>query len=128
MDWRTLEEGIPLQRLDGSAVLNTFGARVLTSITWPNPDNITQLGSALRAIHQKFDHRGAYQGVCCDCLKEQSALPPIRMGCDRHAPQPQIWRKGNPTQSILFENAFKQDERLQGYWRYPTDTDRDTDY
>ena len=90
LDWRTLVGGIPLLRPDVSPVVNTFGAQVLTSGTWPNPDNITQLGSALRAIHQKFDHRGAYQGVCADCLRERSTTPPNRLGCDRHTPNPQI--------------------------------------
>jgi hypothetical protein len=108
MDWKTYEKGVPLVRTDGSAVVDMDGLPVLATGAWADPNNITQLGSALRAIHQKFMHRGAYQGVCASCLHERSMTPPNRFGCDRHTPQPQIWRKGIPTESIAFENAFKR--------------------
>ena len=108
MDWRTLEEGVPIYRAEGAPLLNTFGAQVYASGSWSDPDNITQLGSAIKAIHQKFDHRGAYQGVCNSCLQERALEPPNRLGCDRHALSPLIWRKGIPAESIAFENAFKR--------------------
>lgn len=107
IEWRTLEKYTPLLKPDGSPVLNTFGARVLAAGTWKDSDNIQQMASAIKAIHQKFDHRGAYQGVCNACLAERAVTPPNRMGCDRHALSPLIWRKGVPTESIPFENGFK---------------------
>ena len=108
MDWRTIEESSPLFRKDNSQLMSYDGNPILASGTWADPNNITQLGSAIRALHERFHLRGAYQGVCPTCLTERQKDPPNRFGCDRHAPTPFFWRKGNPTESVEFSNAFKR--------------------
>ena len=116
-------EGVPLIRRDDmSAVLDICGRPATASGTWRDPNNVTQLGSAIRAIHEKFNHRGAYLGVCEQCLKERRRSPPNRFGCDAHAPSPLFWRKGIPTESVEFDNAFRKIKREMKDYKINGDT------
>ena len=82
-----------------------------------DPNNLMKLGSAIRAIHIKFrQNRDRFSEICKVCKKERDATPPNPIGRSDQLFAPLIRRKGNPIESVEWDNAVVNIQKeIKGY-------------
>lgn len=98
---------MPLLDKYGNLILDIFSRPIKAVGTWRDPQNCTQMASAIKALHLVHGHRSDYHQVCTDCVEAVKGSAPT-LGCPRHLGQPQMWTKGDPTSSHWFSNHFRK--------------------
>jgi hypothetical protein len=98
------QSGSVLLDFNGEAVLDRNGVNVLCQGGWNDPENVSQLMSAVSALHAARGQRGQYTDYCDACWaafnQENSST-----GCFHHMGAPRFWRSGDPTMCDIVENT-----------------------
>ena len=107
IQWKRGTAKAPLLNKDRQPVCDVFGHHMLCLGGWNAPMIVKQFKSAVTALHQVNEQRGQYYERCENCWE----LGFDSIGCIHHLYQPQLWRKGDPTQSRLVQMAHKRSSK-----------------
>ncbi|KAI3650647.1 hypothetical protein MP228_004128 [Amoeboaphelidium protococcarum] len=100
---------------DDHPVKDIFGNVVLCRGGWNDPKNVEQCNTAITVLHEERGNRGQFIESCKLCLSELENG--VNHGCRRHLMNPCVWRKGDPTQSEIVQNAQRLSSRAGAAYR-----------
>ncbi|CAJ1935593.1 unnamed protein product [Cylindrotheca closterium] len=75
--------------------------------TWTAESTVGNLNSALWTLHRCYETTcDKYQEQCKQCHEIDAEDSKKGHGCSDHGGNPHYWRRGNPSESVLFKNAL----------------------
>ena len=107
MRYKTWKNGTCLLDEDNQAVCDVDGVPVISVGQWKDPGNCDQYMSAVARLHVSINQDGLYIDACDACHKEYKA-DKSSSGCSFHPGQYCVWRRGNPRESELVQNVYKE--------------------
>jgi hypothetical protein len=93
--------------LSNTVVLNIFGDPILCDGAWKDPGNSNQFLSAVTSVHAARAQNGPYKTPCMFCTEEWSKSQDSN-GCRFHPGDIRVWRTGNPRNSDIVKNAYRE--------------------
>jgi hypothetical protein len=88
-------------------VNDIFGSPILCEGGWNDPGNGNQFLTAMTSLHDTRDQKGPFRAPCSTCI-EQWKKNQESNGCRFHPGEIRIWRTGNPRNSDIVRNAYRE--------------------
>ena len=105
------KNGTILKSFTTEEVVNDiFGEPVLCDGGWNDPGNANQFLSAITTAHRAINQSGAFKSPCNSCI-ESWRKNSNSNGCRFHPGDIRVWRNGNPRDSQIVKNAYRENTK-----------------